>query len=70
MEWLRELAKILRRAGIRAAVTPIYGTRGPAVCLVLEGVSWEEVRRALTLTPDPSPMNGRGESTLTTEEAG
>lgn len=44
MNWFWQILKILRRAGIRVSVAPIWGTRGPAVALVLEGVSWEQIQ--------------------------
>lgn len=44
MEWLKLILKILRQAGIRVSIAPIWGTRGPAVALILEGVSWEQIK--------------------------
>lgn len=44
VECLRKILIILRQAGIRVSVAPIWGTRGPAVALILEGVSWEKIK--------------------------
>ncbi len=51
MIWLRQILKILRQAGIRVSVTPIWGTRGPAVALILEGVSWEQIQAEIQPAP-------------------
>lgn len=44
MEWLKLILKILRQAGIRVSIAPIWGTRGPAVALILEGVNWQQIQ--------------------------
>ena len=51
MKWLIEILRILRQAGIRVSLSPFYGIRGPAICLVLEGVSWEEIQAVIK--PEP-----------------
>lgn len=65
MNWLREVTRILHRAGIKVSLAPMYGTTKPVVALMLEGVSWAEVEKMIealsALTPDPSPIYGRGE---------
>jgi len=58
MSWLKLILKILRQAGIRVSVTPIWGTRGPAVALILEGVSWEQIRAQMQPEPEPERVIG------------
>lgn len=54
VECLRKILIILRQAGIRVSVAPIWGTRGPAVALILEGVSWETIKAQM----QPERVNG------------
>ena len=51
MKWLHEGLRIFRRAGIRVSVAPIWGSRGPAVALIREGVSWEQIQAEIQPAP-------------------
>lgn len=60
--WLNQVLGILRAAGIRVRLAPMWGVPGRAsgavVCLVLDNLRWEDIIEKVNLSPNPSPEAG------------